>query len=118
MMIPRWMHHVRALLGGYLWVPCAHCGYMFGGHEWDTEGPHLGSVPNEAGHRALCRVCVRSGVGCRAWAARGQVHVECEFLPSLPDRYGVAEMIEYYRRRHLLTPGERLIVRIPPRWLP
>lgn len=30
---PRWIHCVRAFIGGYFWLPCPLCGRNFGGHE-------------------------------------------------------------------------------------
>lgn len=29
----RWLAHLRAIIGGYFWLPCPVCGQMFGGHE-------------------------------------------------------------------------------------
>jgi len=31
---PRWLNWLRALVGGYFWLPCPMCGKSFGGHEW------------------------------------------------------------------------------------
>lgn len=31
--MPRWMHKAWAHIAGYFWLPCPHCGEMFGGHE-------------------------------------------------------------------------------------
>lgn len=32
--LPRWFHHLYALVGGYFWLPCPECGRHWGGHEW------------------------------------------------------------------------------------
>jgi len=31
--MPRWLHKIRAFLGGYFWLDCDLCGEKFGGHE-------------------------------------------------------------------------------------
>jgi hypothetical protein len=31
--VGRWLHRLRALLGGYFWLHCPVCDEMFGGHE-------------------------------------------------------------------------------------
>ena len=31
--VPRWAHHVWAVLLGYFWHECPRCGRHFGGHE-------------------------------------------------------------------------------------
>jgi hypothetical protein len=49
---PRWVQHIRAILGGYFWLPCPMCGKPFGGHE-----AH-GSLYYGMGHGALvCANC-------------------------------------------------------------
>lgn len=56
----RWMRRhrirrrLRALLGGYFWLPCPLCGTRFGGHEW------IGNVclpETESSNRAICPAC-------------------------------------------------------------
>ena len=37
LMTTRWLHHIRARLTGYFWMPCPNCGRMFGGHETGGE---------------------------------------------------------------------------------
>lgn len=93
MRVPRWVHRIRVFFGGWFWGPCAHCGFMFGGHEWgrviDTS-PHESSIPDgftASSGIAICPRCTRSGVGCQAWAALGRYHFGCGFapLPEKPD---------------------------------
>ena len=31
--MPRFLHWLRAHIGGYFWLPCQNCGRYFGGHE-------------------------------------------------------------------------------------
>ena len=51
--LPRWVHRVRARLGGYFWLPCPECGRMFGGHEC---GPILWDDETRTRGKMLCRL--------------------------------------------------------------
>lgn len=67
-MIPRWVHHLYALLAGYFWLPCPVCGRHFGGHEWrDRDGlpAQVAHPAYPATHVAICPQCTRAGKGHR-----------------------------------------------------
>lgn len=38
MIRPRFLAHLRAVLGGYFWLPCPICGKHFAGFECSTQG--------------------------------------------------------------------------------
>lgn len=71
----RW-NRVRAWLGGYFWIPCAHCGREFGGHEWTMS--RYASIPvdvhpHRVTSRAICPDCNADGVGFFAWQQLGGI---------------------------------------------
>jgi hypothetical protein len=63
--LPRWLHHIYALLGGYFWKPCPLCGRPFGGHQWRDRGGLSSCTPS--GERGkfvgICPDCIRAGRG-------------------------------------------------------
>lgn len=89
MRLPRWLHRFYAWVTGRFWLPCPHCGAVFGGHEWlfDQEyraNGHLASVWIEGGHhRAICPACTLAGVGCLSHAAHNRRHLRCPYLAGL-----------------------------------
>ena len=45
------VEHLKAIVGGYFWLPCPNCGSMFGGHEsnngemlWNPQDPTRGKM--------------------------------------------------------------------------
>lgn len=54
-MIPRWVHHVYAVIAGYFWLPCPNCGRMFGSHE--SDGGCLWDDETCTNGRCLCPKC-------------------------------------------------------------
>jgi hypothetical protein len=52
---PRWFQHIRAVLGGYFWLPCPICGEKFGGHE---EGGSLAT--SYSGGKMVCKNCSKA----------------------------------------------------------
>ena len=70
----RLLHKLYALVTGYFWIPCPHCGEMFGGHEWRLYDNRRDTIPaspggNSLSGTAICPACTRAGVGDRAWGA-------------------------------------------------
>lgn len=62
-LLPRWVHHLFALVFGYFWHPCTLCKRRFGGHEF---GPRNGnSCTTDVAGRAMgiCPDCTRNGAG-------------------------------------------------------
>lgn len=60
------MEKAKAVAGGYFWLPCPCCGEEFGGHEWVTDGPLPGSVPDPAVPQqswGICPKCTELGYG-------------------------------------------------------
>lgn len=39
--LPRWMHHLWAVMWGFFWLPCPVCTRPFGGHETNGWGHTL-----------------------------------------------------------------------------
>lgn len=50
---PRWWQHLRALIGGYFWIPCPACGRCFSGLEWARDGHTVYDVTTSRG-RGVC----------------------------------------------------------------
>lgn len=48
----RGWRHIRAVVGGYFWLPCPLCGQMFGGHE---------STDASINGRLVCPICAIEG---------------------------------------------------------
>jgi hypothetical protein len=69
----RLYNNVRALLGGYFWLPCRGCGQHFGGHEILSIAGHANDIPVSEPNQhyisryVICPDCTRDGVGDRAW---------------------------------------------------
>lgn len=90
MRLPRFVHRFYARLTGRFWLPCPHCGAMFGGHEWladheDRAGGHLATVRMSGRNLGICPPCTLGGVGCRSHAAHNRRHLRCAYLAGLSD---------------------------------
>lgn len=60
-MIPRWIHHLRADMLGYFWLPCPVCGRDFGGHEIARRrDPHAALMTSPSRGLTVCNRCVGS----------------------------------------------------------
>lgn len=54
----RWWNHLRALAGGYFWLPCPECAEYFGGHELRlSDGPRV--IRFGQPNRLLCPPCAK-----------------------------------------------------------
>lgn len=68
--LPRWFHHLRAIIGGYFWLPCPLCGREYGGHEWRDIDGKSSVIPDRPGqNKGICPDCTRRGLGARWWSS-------------------------------------------------
>ncbi len=62
--LPRWVHHIYAVLFHYYWLPCPLCGQMTGGHEWhDRNGLSSTLRVGPSRGKAICASCTLEGRG-------------------------------------------------------
>lgn len=71
-LLPRWMHRLYALRGGYFWEPCTLCGRPTGGHEWKDRNGLSSTITVEVREhgrtgKGICPACTRAGLGDPTW---------------------------------------------------